>query len=65
MNIRACDEDFIEFVKARTDVSLQELRERFGDDTEFLLKNHSEGGYITINEDTVHYVKDHYIIGTK
>ena len=31
MNIRACDEDFIEFVKARTDVSLQELRERFGD----------------------------------
>ena len=65
MCIRACDKEFIEFIKARTDVSLQELHERFGGDTEFLLRNHSEGGYIAIDEDTVHYVRDHYIIGAK
>ena len=58
MAIRAYDEEFLDFVKSRTTVTLQELQERFGDDTDFLLRNHNEGGYIAVDGDVVRYLRD-------
>ena len=64
VGLRAYDDEFISYMKEHNLVTMDKLKERFGEDCEFLLKVHVEGGYVRINEDnTVSYVNDVYQIG--
>ena len=63
MAFRAYQKDFIDYIKSKRSVPICELRKKFGDELDFLLRNHEEGGYIKIDNDIVSYIGDEYRLG--
>lgn len=63
MSVEVYEEEFLEFIKERRNVTKGEVFTRFGEDAEWLINHHENGGYIYVEGDNLIFVKDCYMIG--